>query len=821
MNITPTQKELYDKLCLKIKEEKFPIFLSGSPGSGKSFILRKLKNEYKGKTITFIDKNTIDDFRKIKHPFNKIKDDNSTDITSKVFIIRWCLILLRSIFTLFIRRTKKSRSLKNDLGDNLYGLLNAIDKFLLISKKRIILLDETNFWDSQSLSVLYYILYSKNTKEVFPNLKKLAFVISFTKEYVLPAELQCIIEKNKCESHSLILNSYTKCDIKSLFGKTDKDLYEKLIVSIDDVNKLSLYSNLAIVFAMAEHLKKSTHNKVSLSEIDEEDINPALYKYINDNINNILKVTSIPTDTQIKEVLLLADKIYNIKELEAKKLLSKISEMKFILPNDIGLFSDNSLNIDFIHREFKTYFQPKRENEKYDFYEKYANVLSVIAPGDYKERAEAYKLGNQIESENLFYSMYIIQLCIRDIYNEDLNHKVGKHLPFVQQMTKAYRSYYNGKSNDAEKDLEQIEKKDLPELLKFEKEYLECRILMWSGDKKAISSIIKIMDKWINKFQTDPFIVEKELYVRIHFLLYVVYLYMGDNLKATASEEQIINMSSQLSKNSGWYDYYYYSLLRRAIVSYSPEIAYKNSMESVAYFSLQDHANSAFLRKERFYSLINFADNCRYVFKYEEALKAISEANNIYEEYKDELPYITLYNSMAIILYENNLHSCQDIITNYLEPIVKNIDIHGNIESTYYIILNNIACLYAENGDIPKAIDTLEKSFTIINNTRDKIENHHYILLINKAVLLYLNGDKTTAKELLTLSKGMYTYGFSEEFHRKRHSILSEIFAKEIPLTTATEFNEFLVSNYDNNNSEIWKHFNKALYLWNMQYWSK
>lgn len=810
MKLTPTQDRIYKVILQKIKANEFPIIMEGDPGCGKTTIIKELKKNKRDTSVIYIDNDSINHIDFLQENLNKVSDsvdkiDSSISLIRS--IIRSVIDILYMLWISLCNTQKKSTKLGID--KKTYMFLSLANKYIKKNTNRIIIFDELNFWGNYSIKIIYKILFSDIFKSSFKYLSRAKFILLYSSKYNMPSFLSKIVEDNSI--NIIHVGNYTIKDI--LHFVSSIGIRKKIFDDIDNIKCLSLNSNISILLAIIRYIEKNNLSPHISSII--EDIEYAIDKYFEGetHIKETLKSTTIPfKNASLIEIIKLNEEIYQFSPEITKSLIIKLF-LKNILCSTPDLLLTNSSIVKFIHDDYREYFKPKDKEETIKFFSTYAKILKSISPGDYRERAESHKYALEWDSYYICCVIDIIQHFATQ-ENQKVHIENNPYRQYIELMQMAYHSFHNQRSSKALSVLEEVSRLSLPKEFYFEMDFLKFKILMVTGERNVFENVIIVMSEYCKIFEE-----EKEIYVRANFLLYLAYLYLGNNNEMEIVNKTMIQSIQKLSKNNDKYQYYLYSLYRRSLMLKTAYNAYLDSEMSVIYFSKKDFTKSLLFRKELFYSLINHADNCRYQGKYNEAYRFINRAYQIYALYPDELPNITLKNNYSIIAYENHKQSFEESL-NQLCDIVEDVDIYATVESTYYIIYNNISCIYAMEGELDKALDAINKSFIIIDSAKDKISNHYFILLLNKAVIFLLLNQKENALEIIKQAKYLYTYNFSRISHSKRYNIIFEIAQRNIIFSSYHHLDEFIQENYPSKNVSV-KHLTHPLFLWNMQYWSK
>lgn len=804
MTLTPTQIKNYENLLQILQDNQSPLVVEGNPGCGKTLIVKELKRKEKNLSFIYINNKSFEHANFWSESIASI-GDSIDNLHFTLPIVKRILRLLSSMFLWVLMATRKEKMQQSQLTAKVYTSLFLFDRYLKKKPNTILILDELNFWNNSHLKILHNLLFSNTHKKSFRFLGNSKIILVFSYGYFTPELLTTILNNGKFEH--IRVDNYTTKDIECLI--LDPAIRKLTLDNMPAIKQLSLESNISILLAVIEYLKKNKL-KPSIQAIIG-DIETAINKYLDSelNIREVLKSAAIPFEQPtLNEIVQLSEKIYHLTPETTKTLVLKLL-LKKILQSHSDILIDNTSIVQFIHHDYREYFRPKTDDEILHFFSSYANVLQLISPGDYQERSESHKFALEQDKYYLYQTMHVMQTFATE--SELITaFEQNPYKAFIENMKIAYNHFNHQRSRQALKKLEEMDNLALPSMLLFEKDFLKMKIKMVTGDKNIFEHTIHLMNHYCKELKE-----EKEIIVRANMLLYLAYLYLGRNMEMESANQTMIQEINKLSKNSDKFQYYLYTLYRRNLMIKTIEVAYEDTLLCIRYFQEKDINNHMLYRRELFYSLINHADNCRYLGKYSEAYESICRANRIYERYPIGLPNITLYNNLAIILYENSQQSAEKSIEQ-LEEIVRDIDIYSTVESTYYIIYNNIACIYAMEDKLDKALITINKAFTIINNAENKINNHCFNLLMNKSVILLLMKRKDDALTTLGQAKYLFTYYFSSESNRRQYNIIHETIQSDIFFSSYNDLYRFIKDKY-----MPLKHLNRPLRLWNMQYWSK
>lgn len=869
MEHTPTQNRFLSDIKEKLRESTTPFLyvIQGAAGSGKTTISNELHREFSLVAYSFDNCNAIKDF--ISKPSmkgfktfimrNGKPDDTGGNWLTWFFLalvlipisfqlIGWIItefyiIILRkrsrrnisglfsdkdqSIFYIYLRNYLRIRKYKNKY-------INFLIRCFTANKKHgnpihnVLIFDDVNFYEDKEIQYIIDLFYNKQLQETSSVFSSVGIVINYCPDYNVNPRIKSFMEKLPPET-LLKLPSYSEEDIDFLCSKYNDQTCKLVKKNLPKIKNISLHSNLALVTSLINYI--DTHRDADDNKIvngycfDHREHYEVFKKYIYKEMElwEVFKLLSLtPDEVLLKEIIELrklrkeGNEDKESSGMEVRKIIFKASKRHFIFPEAFQLFDSERTSLCFVEDQFKEYFKPKDENFIKIFYSQYADVIKIVSPGDYAERAVYYELSGESEKAALFRFMHFVQACYTDTVNEIEDTNMGRYQELALLLKEAYHLYYRGKFQEIIPLIDHMNKFSMEPLARFEQEFLKCKIDLVSADKNKMKEIRKVM----NRYRKCIEVSEKEIHVRINLVMYLVELYDGNNSYVKQLENAILSDTSVLSRVYGKYDYHKYSIQRRAIISNEIEKAHELVEESVNYFYRKtQHCSSTFFMREYFCSLINFSATYRYQADYGNAYKQAQKALRIYDDFPDDFPKSTLFNTMAITGFESGNLTGEEAINLYLQPLEREMDIHESSDSTDYFILNNMACIYAYT-DLEQGLEYIEKALRVMNNATESINNHKYRLYINKAVLLFVKNDPKGAVSLIEEIRNLQTFSYSSVYHLGKYNTLRDIFMSSERVGSIVELDE-LMEKRRPSRTNIHRHYNKSLHLWSLQYWSR
>lgn len=859
MEHTPTQKKLLSHLLENIYKSKdsFLFLLKGGGGSGKTTISNIIHKDFNLVAYYFCNNNSINeliekrkfsDFKTFILRNGKANHIGTNILIYIIFIISLIPISIQLLYfiaieyRIFFTRKSRNRSI-NILYSNkdqcqFYSALRKIiitrrwffkikrlcsycatQKDTIPNDYNILIFDEINFYDDDTINYIQDLFFDTRLHNIVPAFEKIKIIINYTTNYysnsTLKKLLKCVKDEDRFE-----LKSYNNEDIDFLCSKYSEDITITVKNSLNEIKNISLHSNLAFVIQLIDYIADNKNIDSYYFELKKS--YSIIKKYLDGEtfLHETLELLSLtPDETLVQEIIELSklrSKDKKFYEAEVKNLLFKASVKKFIFPDDIEINVAGRTKLKFAATQFKEYFKPKDKNFINLFYKQYAEVIKLVSPGDYLERATYYKLSGDKENAELFNFINFALECYSDTIKDTKEMQFDIYADFSLYLKDAYYLYHRGKFDEISPYLDKMNLCKVDIFARFESDLLKCKILLISADKNKIDIVRKNMIHYMNIIDT----AEKEIFVRIKLVLFLVELYDGNNDNVKKLGREILEESITLSRISGRYDYHQYSIRRRAIVSNEIESAHQEIEKSINYFSKKTKTSSSkFFMREYFCSLINISATYRYQSQYQKAFEEASKALDIYNKFPDDFSKVTLFNAIATTAFESGQLSGEETIEKYLTPLEKNIDIYSSTESTDYFILNNIACISAYNS-IDTGFHYIEKAIAILNNVGNNIDSHKYRLFTNKAVLLFLKGKKSAAIEIMNEVKNLQTFDYSKTYHIGRYNTLMNIFLEKKQVKSVFELDELMKTKHPSSN-DIEHHYNKSLYIWSLQYWSR
>ncbi len=817
--LTRSQEEIFNQLTdISFCNSSKKILISGHAGSGKSFVLRKLKKELKNKPkdhgikVTLFKSNTIFNAFIQKKLNNLIYKSLYTKELKSNLVISFTKLVL----SIFKNEYSLYRYIHDEYGEGQGKSVFFLIKYLLKYKKfhNVLIFDNLNFWDSENIGALNIITYDREVRNFYKNLlDNTSIIISYSDNYYISNELSKYlynIEKNKLFKQ-VFLKSIDIDEAKEYmqrFGIKSAliDKYIKLIY------KLSFKGNLALINASCRYLiNNETFSNISIEEELSKILDTLL---INEKTTeNVLASASLFGEPFLMEHLIqFVQDLYSYDNSDIEDAIANAIN-KFIVKFHI---ENNAHYVDFIDSFFSNYLKDKHKNENIKYYKAFAEFLEYVYPSQYQKRYNYNRLANNIKESDTLYALYIIKEFRFGNFDIDI-YKNCKHKDILKDFKKAYQSVYLENESFSPDILHSIDIGSYDTRIKFEKDYLISLNELEIADINSFNELYKKNIEYIKNNKT-----EKELIIRAQYILFMIEMYKKENIKFSDRLREFTDILNDTIAVDKTLNYYKYSLYRRFRMQHEPEYAASSSLQSVEYFEKHKDENILF-KREYFFSLVNHSDNLFQMDNLNDALKVANDAYDFLINNYEYLPQITLINNLTIfdLLTNKNLNTT---LINKCLKFVENIDLSYENRSTYIMLFSNISSVYAYTGDIDKAMVFSNNALKVLRNQNNSFSRYSYHIEINRAVLeFFQNREKPNFNKIFRQEKyDNDKYMIEDPFIKKQLDNYDKTFNDQlVSFEDMWALDDYMQKNFANQSNRRWNVSTRPLKFFTMQYWSK
>ncbi len=740
------------------------VIIHGNSGSGKSYILNCLAKHFSNNSYLLLG----DEYSKQRrfYPFTTLiaslysndrkrrnaylAVDSAKDISGKIGSISPIGgDLISSCIEEFISRGQKEKELVQAVfSEEERNLLFQLTYFF--NKERVVLLcDDVQYWDEDSLQMLYTLLKSNISEALFENLQ---LVISVTENSQgFPDNLKPLY---KIAQHCFALKRTSATEYLDTLYRLG------LSIKLNDKLTTALFS----ITSGNLQLSKDIVNLINNGSVSVEE---AIKHIIDDKSLGHLMMQRIDQQGQIghmvNETLKFASLFgasFQFYELEAALHQNEgVIRETVDLAESLSLVSGSYAGARFIHEIIRDMFKKETESDKRKYYSEFSQCLKTLYPGQYINRAEGLLIaGEHKAAQELVILEILRQLRNGDVYPAGLVETY--HIPFqlveyLRSMEQAYKDFYLEQYIECLNELDGIE--DI-----FSNVFL--------AEKYYLYSIT--LSKWLEtdcrvRAQTclEPYLEldsingEVELWERL-LSAYIVACVHNNALLQAREQEHRLHRSLRERVNYDVDAMINLNILRRKAASiHSEREAYTALKKSKDFFAPRsENQRYAPLNPEQYYMSLN---------NYIAAALKMGKISEIIADTKiliglpKQFPYISFprfsmcINNAVIVYYLDHQISAEGALQK-LKTVLDHFNPENSIST---IIETNIAIFHALSGDF----DTAYEKIKILDDQLSKISNvefyYFYLVRTNLLAIESVLGFETDFKDLQELEHSARTHG--------------------------------------------------------------
>lgn len=768
--LLPNQKKVCQTILNNYKNQN--IIIRGNSGVGKTYVFEQLINEFKenNNIVLYLSSETLLSKREYYPLINCIKnhkqyfsfkdllEESSKDIP-----------LVGNISNYFLSSVIEYR---NDYINNYeLNILNSIEKeifdrlYHLSRQGNVILLcDNIQFWDDQSLNFLYLLF--NNEYMYYKLTRNIRFIINYT----------LVTNISKFSYIDKLLESFSFCNV--FFEKLNfYDFVESM--KILGLKKNLTKSQLKLLYELTDN-----HIEVIIQVIQEIENNELNFEenFENNNalLRDILHKRLLKLDLsgkQIKEILQYASIIgmtfdsYEIKNIfenlddyEFSNLLNKAKEISLIYQNDKFTWT-------FIHEIVRHIFKNEVGISLKNYYFRLSQCLKEIKPYDFFRRGIYLMKCNETEEASKVFALYITQKVKNNIpfskqKENELLMYINYESDFIRQITDAYNFYHQKKYEKAYNIAFAIP--DIFDVALLAEKYILISCCLTK--KLDTDSKVDACEKLESFASLDVLNYETAIYEELLNRLIITYAHSGNLKLARRYEDKLVKSLIKRIKYDSQATYQLYKMYRKSNAIYDCDIASLKINQSVRYFS---SSNRAIGIKDYYISLINnsavLLDCGEFIKSYACSSKALKLEKD-YPNIDYPRPHILRSNFFIAGVLCRKIKIIDAI--NFYKETIKN----SPIIPERIFLATNLSSLLAINNELEEAY-TLLSNECKLQNVDDDIEGLYDLSansnLIVFKYLLALEENEILISKLNEMNKRL-KFILDYKYYEKRNEIISE-----------------------------------------------
>ncbi len=780
------------------------ILISGKECSGKSYLLRKLEESYKG-TRVILSLATASTLENLEYgvflaSLTKVGEHRhqALSVATKLVGEKSKIVGLASELLMNYRKNQLKYQLFSfpeieiDILNRIFGLCKK--------NKLLILADDVDKWDSESRKLLEkLIVLQKDVNCCLPSDTVLLLTANDTDD-LGSGFTQCSHVEIQCE-----LSYYSFAQEARVLSITDEHMMHELY----DITK----GNIGLISNIREYIDLA-------SLTGTESLHKQLFQILDRRMASSVKMTeetlhTLQTATVIgKEFNLLY--LHSLLEQSMETLNSYMEigcEEKLVTKEE----SENTFffSADTIYN----FFVSKLNLRSKDYHYRFAKILEKISPYQFYQRYFHMNMSGNISEAIPLLTVHCIRQCV-DGFNPDdkLLETLQKHDNYwnvYQNISHTMKNYRRGTEYKKYYDL--IESSDVyvNSMVTIEQDYVLCFLKYRTGAVSDYHEIEAILAEYFNEK------IDFSQHIRIGILLFLLYCNrLGDYEKAKKTEKTITRQIQKALENKADVEKELRIMERLSPALYASEVAYVKTKRSLNYFEYK-RMNYG---KEYIMSLTNFLGVAIYVVGstadstlsweslYLKACEGIEFLDNTFNMNIYGIPKL-INNYILVGIFSGNL-SLQSGVALYDSLLSE----PGHLPSKPLLECNRMMLVFFSES----RSDVLEPMRILFQNNKSH-EYYRFIVGINYLHMLIVNGFYREAELIFNeLNYSIPTISMADELYIKSHyNLLKNIIEEKKQYSSVEEYRLFYEESIHQKEMLYPNAWEKACIFSDMQYWSE
>ncbi len=767
------QAEFYSDLK-RLLEEQDSICVIGKSGIGKSFLSNKLCEEYllDGYVTLLFTGDKLNQYRPY-YPFHQVFNNESSFNSYKDLPVELSKEIphIGNVVSIILEKllNKENRVLQQKypyLNNEENNIISKL-KYLMKNKKVLLVFDNFQWWDKQSIALLNTIVslyedknWNYNCKKVFvfTSSHSSSDIRSFFKEHNVPQV------EFKEMSYSQFLKERQQLGFQNCLDEKQMQFIYKLADG-----------NIFLFKQIASELPDNTCFPIQESISGIQYLNELLEKRMAElgaTGKQIMYVLEFGSVIGLSFSFYELEQVTQMKKGQFSQIISRAKEWNLVEDDPQKMYYK------FVHDIILEIFKHRTESNIFEYYEKLEECLMRIKPGSYLRRARYRIYMRDLPEAVLRYVMELFQE-LRDnnsVYTEIENEALGLMDDDVRSyyfsMKEAYQLYLRKKYQEALLILEKIPF-HLNRLLLAERDLLKSRCLSKSLNEHDRKEAIHILEKY---YKNDFIKCESDLWERLMTSLITAYYHGSYKDHAQELEEELLNHLSERSLFDSMANLRIHILLRNSNSIHDSEFAEGFIKKAVEYFSRKTNYGIPINILEYYKALLNYSAILCKNGKFEDAFQQTQNAIQLENDFLDiEFPRKQIiYNNYVISGYLSEQVQLSkgiqilETIKNNMPPIAERIFYNSNL-SIFYIL----------NNELTMAEYCLEQEMQYFMIDADLEGSYKYRIYLTYAIIAYLKGNDIKAKNYIDIARNSIHTLTDYSYLKKKIELLFDIIDHE------------------------------------------
>lgn len=796
------QSKFIERLADRMYEGSRSLLVKGKSGSGKSYALKKLKDELckNGYRVVFFEGDYQYDDREY-YPFKKTLF--SENIFTKDLIADGAVEAAKDIpvagntISFIIKSFVERKTTKHNL------LLNGEEQNILVKLRQILKYDHTVFvfdnihwWDRRSLQLLKLLLTNKHILNA-GELNNFTIIFSVTTNQT-PLHndiLEAIINESKYEE--MIFPTINLIEFKNtIFKMTLQNFTDNQIKLLFNL----VNGHLQVFFEVINEINNHDFDFETSYENNRKYLSSVLEKRLKDYGADSIQIFKT---LEYASIIGITFSIYELRnttkteENEIKRIIQETSKLAI---------TESTQEVDYIkfaHDIIREIFKTKVDEYHTEYYNSLALCIKEIRPDQYLRRAR-YHL-KCLDTENAV-TLYLLEAVKQmRLYGKVLNTTFEEMYPVLNSLQKEYLNlmqesydlYSEKKYKESNAKLSLILDVFPIELL-AERDILKIRCFSKTMVSNEIQTIINEAN---NTRKNSTFNNERDIWERYSQVIMIAYAHLGDITLARDVEKDILRSLSKRLNYDSTANKRLNIIKRVANSIHNIEISAVFVKDAYEYFG----NSSSGIRdiKQYYICLGNYTtiliNQGEFETAYSIALKAfeIEKNNNDIEFPRKQLirnnyilaGYLTenLNEDTCILLYEEMLCGM---------PLMS--------ERLFYI--SNLSIFWALKENPQKALEILCAEASEHYDTEEKEGLYQYRVVTNTAIYQHMLGKTTLAIEQLKSINVLTKRLINGSYFSKKNELLIQLM-EEGTLISGKDWLKKIFSIQPKYQDVAWKYF--------------